>query len=100
MIEKLLAGTAIAVCAILLLGLCLGERRRERLDAGLGRAARACARAARACRRALLRAWHWPAARRNAARIAAEAIRRAQGGVTREGNVYKPKSFRRPRKPQ
>ena len=92
MIEKLFAGFTVAVCAVLLVRLCLGARRRFRFDAALRRAG--CG-----CRRFALRAWRWRASRHRAARVADEAIQRARRGVERDGNVYKPKSFRRPRKP-
>ena len=90
--EQILAGLAVAVCAVLLLRLCVGERLRFRFDLAVRRAWTAC-------RRVALRVWHWRSARRSAARIAKEAIERARRGVERDGNVYKPKSFRRPRKP-
>ncbi len=90
--EQILAGLAVAVCAVLLLRLCVGERLRYRFDLAVRRAWTAC-------RRAALRVWHWRSSRRSAARIAEEAIERARRGVERDGNVYKPKSFRRPRKP-
>lgn len=90
--EQILAGLAVAVCAVLLLRLCVGERLRFRFDLAVRRAWNAC-------RRVALRLWHWRSSRRSAARIAEEAIERARRGVERDGNVYKPKSFRRPRKP-
>ena len=92
MTETLLAGLAVAVCAVLLVRLCLGVRLRVRFDAAMRRAWVAC-------RLAALRIWHWRASRRRAARAADEAIERARRGVERDGNVYKPKSFRGPRKP-
>ena len=90
--EQILAGIAVAVCAVLLLRLCVGERLRYRFDLAVQRAWTAC-------RRVALRVWHWRSSRRSASRIAEEAIERARRGVERDGNVYKPKSFRRPRKP-
>ena len=92
MSETLLAGLAVAVCAVLLVRLCLGVRLRVRFDAAMRRAWVAC-------RLAALRIWHWRASRRSAARAADEAIERARRGVERDGNVYKPKLFRGPRKP-
>jgi hypothetical protein len=92
MFEKLFAAAVAALCAVLLVRLCLGPRRRLRFDALVRRAWHAC-------RRWGLRMWHWRASRRDAARAADEAIERARSGVERDGNVYKPKSFRRPRKP-
>lgn len=90
--EKLLAGLAVALCAVLLLRLCVGARLRQRFDAVMRRNWYVC-------RRSALRVWHWRASRREAARAADEAIERARRGVERDGNVYKPKSFRGPRKP-
>jgi hypothetical protein len=99
-IEKIFAGVVLAICAVLMLRLLLGARRRARFDAGM--------------RRTWFRtrsfadtAWHWRRRRREAQRVAEAAIRRARGqdanGDDRpdgewEGNVYKPKSFRKPRK--
>ena len=99
-IEQALAGVAFVVCALLFARLFLAERRRRRVDAvvlhGLA-----------AWRRRATALWRWRAARREAARVAEEAIRRARrhgnGGDeddgSWDGNVYKPKSFRGPRKP-
>ena len=90
MVEKIFAGIVLAVCGVLMLRLLLGERRRYRFDAALRRfvvAARVKA----------LRLWHWRSAHRQARRDAEEAIRRAREGEW-DGNVYKPKSFKRPRK--
>ncbi len=90
--EQMLAGLVVAVCAVLLVRLCVGERLRLRFDMAVRRGWVAC-------RRFALRVWHWRSARRHAARVAEEAIERARRGVERDGNVYKPKSFRGPRKP-
>lgn len=92
MIDKLLAGLGLAVCVVMLVRLCLGTRRQQRFDAAVRRAAHAS-------RRGVLRVWHWPASRRAAKRAAEDAIRRAQDGVQRDGNIYRPRSFRGPRKP-
>jgi hypothetical protein len=92
MIDKLLASIGLAVCVVMLVRLCLGTRRQQRFDAAVRRAAHACQRGA-------LRVWHWPRSRRAAKRAAEEAIRRAQDGVQRDGNIYRPRSFRDPRKP-
>jgi hypothetical protein len=42
--------------------------------------------------------WHWRSAKRAAAKAAEDAIRRARqkDGGEWEGNVYKPKAFRKP----
>ena len=92
MTEKILAALTIATCAVLLLRLLLGKRRRARFDA-------AARRAWFATQRSALSVWHWRDRRRHAAKIAEETIRRARSaGTEREGNVYKPKSFRKPPK--
>lgn len=86
MIEKPLAALVAAVCLVLLVRLFMPERYRWRLDAAAKRvwwSTRAWA----------LRVWHWRSSRKEAASMAEEAIRRARGGVEREGNVYRPKSF-------
>jgi hypothetical protein len=91
-VEKLLAGITFAVCVILFIRLLLGARRQQRFDATVRRAAAAC-------RRSALSAWRWRSSRKEAVRVAEEAIRRARDDGNWEGNVYRPKSFRRPRKP-
>lgn len=99
MIEKLFAATVLAVCLVLMLRLVLGARRRARFDA-------AARRAWGSSQRFLSSAYHWRSHRREAERAANEVIRRARGGSADsgsidgewEGNVYKPKSFRKPRK--
>jgi len=90
MVEMIFVGIVLAVCAVLMLRLLLGERRRYRFDAALRRLWLAV-------RIKALRLWHWRAAHRQARRDAEEAIRRAREGEW-DGNVYKPKSFKRPRK--
>jgi hypothetical protein len=89
MIEKGLAAVVLAVCVLLLVRLMIGTRRRQRLDAALRRAAYATRRTTRS-------AWNWRTARQASKQAADEAIRRAREGGTWEGNVYKPKSFRKP----
>jgi hypothetical protein len=89
MIEKSFAAVVLAVCVLLFVRLLIGARYRHRLDAALRRAAFAARRTART-------AWRWPAARHASKQAADEAIRRAREGGTWEGNVYKPKSFRKP----
>lgn len=89
-IEKLLAGIVLALCVGLFVRMLLPPWRRVRLDAWLGRCRATL-------RRRALAVWHWRRTRREARRAADEAIRRARGaGVERDGNVYKPKSFRKP----
>ncbi|CAN5900444.1 hypothetical protein BH11PSE8_BH11PSE8_40270 [soil metagenome] len=93
LIEQTLAGIVVALCAVMLVRLCLGTRLRYRFDA-------AARRAWFAVKRTALRLRYWRSSRKNAERVAEEAIRRARGGgVQREGNVYKPKSFKGPKKP-
>lgn len=90
MIERVFAAIVLAACTALLLRLVIGARRRQRFDA-------VARRGALALRRFALSAWHWRSSRREAAKAAEEAIRRARGADgTWDGNVYKPKSFRKP----
>jgi hypothetical protein len=98
--EQLLAGLTVTVCVVLLVRLCLGGARQRRFDA----AARSVA---WKIRNVAQQAWRGPAARRAAAREAQAVIDRARTGGSKveadegewTGNVYKPKSFRKPRKP-
>jgi hypothetical protein len=91
-LEKVFAGVMVLACVALLARQFIGERRRLRLDATLRRATRSVT-------GVFLRLYRWPAARRAAHREAEAAIRRARGEpVARDGNVYRPKSFRKPRK--
>ncbi len=103
MIERVLAGLVLAVCALLLLRLVIGERRRWRFDAALRRMGLRLRLGALRLQQGVSHLWHWRARRRAAEAAAADAIERARGAGswdgTRDGNVYKPKSFRRPRKP-
>ena len=92
--DKGSAGVVLAVCALLLLRLLIGAERRQRVDAALRRWALTA-------RRHLFLMWHWRASRRAAARVAEETIRRARrkdvpADGEWDGNVYKPKSFRKP----
>ena len=89
--DKVLAGLVVAACLVLLLRLCLSARLRHRLD-------RSAVGAWHGTRQALRRIRYWRTSRQEAARVAEEAIRRAQDGSW-HGNVYTPKSFRKPRKP-
>lgn len=92
MVEKILAGIVLALCAVLLLRMGLPEAQRRRVDA-------VWRRAAHACRRAALRVWYWREHRQRAAREAEQAIRRAQHRAERDGNVIRPDAFKGPRKP-
>ena len=96
MIEKVFAALVLAVCVLLLVRLLMSARQRYRLDMSLRAIGRKTQRVARATWRTARAAWHWPGARRASKKAAAEVIERARGGVTREGNVYKPESFRKP----
>ena len=89
--EKIIAALTLAACAVLLARLLMGETRRWRFDAAVRRGWFAT-------RRRFLLMWHWRASRRAAARAADDAIRRARqkDGGEWDGNVYKPKSFRKP----
>ena len=88
-LERILAALVLVACALLLVRLMLGPRRRARLDAGLRSFAYATRRRATALRR-------WRSTRREAARVADEAIRRARGRGEWDGNVYTPKATRKP----
>jgi len=90
--EQLLAALGLLACAGIGVRGVLPERWRRRLDDRLHRTWRGC-------RRAGLNLWHWRDRRRRAASAADAAIRRARGGFERDGNVVRPKSFKRPRKP-
>jgi hypothetical protein len=95
-LPTLLAGIGIVLCVLLLVRLGLGPRRQARVDA-------VAKRLFGRMKRAGVQGWRWPGSRRKAARMAEEAIRRARerrsGDGQWDGNVYKPKSFKRPRKP-
>lgn len=94
MTERILAAAVLAICALLLLRLLIGARRRQRVDAALGRATWRLRRLPLALRQ-------WRASRRaaaHAARMADEAIARARGRGGWDGNVYTPKSFGKPRR--
>ena len=104
--EPLLAALTLATCAVLGVRLCLGPARQQRFD-------RMLRRWGEALRRVAHRLWHWRASRRLARTEAEAVIRRARGGNGASGasnmgdadagewrgNVYTPKSFRKPRRP-
>lgn len=92
MLERVLAAIVIAFCAIMLVRLALGARRRARFDAFFRRLWLRVRHAAHA-------AWRWRESRRNAElarRAADELIKRARDRGEWDGNVYTPKSFRKP----
>ncbi len=93
MIELVLAGLGLLVCAALLVRMVLPERQRWAVDYHARRTWAALQGGA-------TRLWHWRGHRRTASREADEAIRRARGEATRDGNVIRPKSFDKPRKPR
>ncbi len=91
MLEKIFAATIVAACLVLLLRVFLGARRRARFDAAIARwSQRAGARVDAVVA--------WPSARRRARREAEAAIRRARESGQWDGNVYRPKSFKKDRK--
>jgi hypothetical protein len=95
--QQVFAGLVLTVCALLLVRLVIGERRRWRFDAAARRLWFTLRRFGLAVHRKLLLLWHWRSSRRQAAQAAEEAIRRARGAEgSWDGNVYKPKSFRKP----
>jgi hypothetical protein len=86
--EKIFAWAGLVICTLCLVRLLLGARWRQLLDAFVQK---------RISR--ISSAWRWVMLRRQAVREAEKVIRRARQGVTREGNVYKPEVFKRPKKP-
>ena len=90
-IETFFAGITLTVCMLLAVRLLLSPRRRWGLDEWLRRQIAAL-------RRRLATAARWRSARKTSVKAAEEAIRRARGGKW-DGNVYRPRTFRRPRKP-
>lgn len=94
MFLNLLASLGLLVCGVLLVRLALPAARQRAFDA----AARRAGWGLRDLGSRLI-AWR-PQHRKTAARVAEEAIERARRSQTeREGNVYRPKSFKGPRKP-
>ena len=88
--EAAMSAIVLAVCLLLALRLVAGEHRRRRTDRWIGSVvAAALARVRRAIR--------WRSLRNHSAREAEAVIRRARGGRW-DGNVYRARSFRRPRK--
>jgi len=93
MIEKLLAAVVLLACIGALLRMALPTRKQQRLDAVLQRAWARCRRPRQAPPQPPR-----PMTQQDAARVAEETIRRAREGQW-EGNVFRPRSFRRPKKP-
>ena len=92
LLQNVIAGTIGIACLALLAHQFLPARHRHRLDQRLARMTRALS----AWSRRMLR---WPSAHQSARREAEAAIRRAREKAGEwDGNVYRPKSFRKPRK--
>ncbi len=92
MIEAVFAGIVLAICVVLMVRLMLGAPRRYRFDTAVRRVMAQLRRLGHAI-------WHWRDTRREAERAreaADEAIRRARDRGEWDGNVYTPKSFRKP----
>ena len=95
MAEAILAAAVLVLCLALLVRLVLPPRQRQRMDSR----ARQGWTTLRQRARAVPAVWHRRRHRKQAATEAEAAIRRAREGVSRDGNVIRPKSFKRPRKP-
>jgi hypothetical protein len=95
MAEYILAAVVLLLCVALLVRLLLPPRQRQRMD---NRAIQGWTTVRRSAR-AVPAVWHRRRHRRQAASEAEAAIRRAREGISRDGNVIRPKSFKRPRKP-
>lgn len=96
LLQNLFAGAVVVVCLALLGHQFLGASRRHRLDTWL-------ARTSRRIEHRLQTAWRWRSTRQFARRETEAAIRRAREQASEDagewdGNVYRPKSFRKPRK--
>jgi hypothetical protein len=89
MFETVSAGIVLAICVVFLIRLLVGAKRRAAID---GRA--------RLAWWQLRQGWQHlrqgRSSRKSAQQLADEAIRRARDDGHWEGNVYKPKSFKRP----
>jgi hypothetical protein len=96
MIERVLAAVVLTACAVLLVRLMLNERRRYRFDMAMRRLWARLSRTAVATWRAPGAMKQRRAARRQAEEAAVDAIRRASGRGEWDGNVYRPKTFRKP----
>lgn len=93
-LDQVLPVAIAVVCVLMLARLFAGERIRHRVDAVL-------IRAWQGLRRRVLKLVRWRSSRKAAAQATEEVIRRARTKAAGEweGNVYKPDSFKRPRKP-
>jgi hypothetical protein len=90
--ETMLAAIGLAVCVVLLVRMAIGQRRRDRLDAGLQRSARQLRQDSRGL-------WQRRRLRGQAERETEDLIDRVRRGrtgvdrVQRDGNVIRPSSF-------
>jgi hypothetical protein len=96
MFERVIAAVVLAACAALLVRMLLGFRQRQRLDARIGQLWRGLRRWAQGGWRGVARPARAVLTRRASRRAAKEAIERARGRGDWDGNVYTPKSFRKP----
>ena len=96
MIERVLAAIVLAMCAVMLLRLVMGERRRYRFDAALRRAWYSVRGRWSAISRWFRSIRRHRSAQREAEQVAQDAIRRASRRADWDGNVNTPKSFRKP----
>jgi len=95
MAENILAAVVLLLCLALLVRLLLPPRQRQRMDNRARQGWNTLRRGAHA----VPAVWHRRRHRKQAASEAEAAIRRAREGISRDGNVIRPKSFKRPRKP-
>jgi hypothetical protein len=100
MIDKLLAGIALSICVVLLARLVVGQRTRHRLDSFARRCWRMLQKTTQIARRWFATKRHEKSTTAAATRAAEAAIRQARDRAreqgTWDGNVYTPKSFRKP----
>jgi hypothetical protein len=96
MIERVFAALVLAVCAVLLVRLVIGSRRRYRFDAAVRKFWNATRRKTTGSWRTIVQVHRNRAAQREAARVAKDAIERARSRGDWDGNVYTPKSFGKP----
>ncbi len=98
MIDRVLAGVGVLVCAVLLLRMAIGTARCNRLDAKVrGWFGRLSGRARAVRRRSAPLSVDAEAAQREAQR-AIDRARRARTEAEHDGNVIRPRAFRGPKK--
>lgn len=93
-IQTLFAALVLAICLLLLVRLALAASRRARFDAALHRSWRRLGRGVDALAAAVRRPSAEARARRETAAAIRRARERAEAGAW-DGNVYRPKSFKR-----